>query len=216
MQKSAHASRKAFRLSALYSLVRETITSWNEGRQESSSRLAAALPRQTLILESLEPRLLLSADPVTLFAGGVLSATLTDQADSVVITQTGTSADGGVIINLTLNGALASYGDSAAGVKSLTIQGLAGDDQFKLNSSIGATLSIDGGEGLDTLSAANMANTWALTAVGAGNVNGGAFTGFENLIGGNAGDVFKINAGSGLSGLRISLRSAIYSFPHCK
>ncbi|MCB1998993.1 MAG: LEPR-XLL domain-containing protein, partial [Rhodoferax sp.] len=200
MKKTVQGRGRTFKVSAVYRLLRDAIVGWGAGRRQAGDRPVAKPRRESLILEGLEPRLLLSADPVTTLAGGVLQATLTDGADTVLIEQAGTSANGGVIVRLTVNGTLASYGDSSTGVTHVQIQGLSGDDRFKLNSPLGATLSIDGGEGLDTFAGADVANAWTLAGVGAGTINGAVFSGIENLVGGSAADVFTLSAGGVLAG----------------
>src|SRR5207302_381767 len=52
-----------------------------------------------------------------------------------------------------------------------------------------------GGMAADTLSGANVANTWTLTGAGTGNVNGFAFSRIEKLNGGSAEDA--LLAGNG-------------------
>src|SRR5262249_19137569 len=58
-----------------------------------------------------------------------------------------------------------------------------------------------GGAGSDTLTGANTANTWNVTAGNAGNVNGTVtFSSFQNLSGGTAADTFKFADNVGVSG----------------
>src|SRR5206468_1882137 len=73
-------------------------------------------------------------------------------------------------------------GQSFAGVENLT--GGAAADTFIW--AAGGSLSgvVSGGLGDDTLVGADTPNTWTLTDVGAGTLNGQSFTGIENLVGG--------------------------------
>ncbi len=81
-----------------------------------------------------------------------------------------------------------------------TLTGGAGNDSFVLN---GGTLSgaINGGLGVNTLTADNLANTWVITGTDAGTVTGitGGFTNIGNLIGGTNTDSFTLSGGT-LSG----------------
>ncbi|MBI5136683.1 MAG: hypothetical protein HZA24_05010, partial [Nitrospirae bacterium] len=63
------------------------------------------------------------------------------------------------------------------------------------------TGTVDGGVGTDTLTAGNVANTWAVTTAGGGTVTGtGGFSGFENLAGGGGDDAFTLVTGGSLAG----------------
>ncbi len=54
----------------------------------------------------------------------------------------------------------------------------------------------------DTLIGANTTNTWSITGLNAGNINGTfVFTGFANLTGGTAPDTFKFNDAAGVTGV---------------
>jgi hypothetical protein len=56
-----------------------------------------------------------------------------------------------------------------------------------------------GGGATDTLTGANVANTWTINAPDAGDVNGTTFSSFENLTGGTSTDSFALSGGT-LSG----------------
>src|SRR5437867_1264561 len=85
-------------------------------------------------------------------------------------------------------------GQSFAGIESLT--GGAAADTFIWTT--GGSLSgvVSGGLGDDTLVGADTPNTWTLTGVGAGTLNGQSFTGIENLVGGEDSDRFVFAGGS--------------------
>ena len=73
-------------------------------------------------------------------------------------------------------------------------------DTFAFSS--GGTLAggIDGGAGDDTLSGDNTANSWDVTALDAGLLNGSAYSNIENLVGNADVDTFVFADGSGVSG----------------
>ena len=78
------------------------------------------------------------------------------------------------------------------------VTGNASSDTFNLSGgNIAGT--IDGGTGNDSIQAQNLTNTWNLTSTDSGNLtNVNAFQNIDNLLGGNAVDIFNIN--SNLSG----------------
>src|SRR5207237_976257 len=60
---------------------------------------------------------------------------------------------------------------------------------------------VGGTTAADTLIGSNAANNlWSITGTNTGNVNGFAFSGFENLSGGTAADTFAFTAGSSVDG----------------
>src|SRR3954447_19387 len=96
--------------------------------------------RPSFALEVLEPRLLLAADPAvfSLSATGALTGQLTGQDDNIVVAlyhddaahPDGVAQDGGLIINVTLDGVSTQYGKTVngnpgIGVTSIDLQGLA-------------------------------------------------------------------------------------------
>src|SRR5437899_4255246 len=96
-------------------------------------------------------------------------------------------------------------GQSFARVENLT--GGAAADTFIW--AAGGSLSgvVSGGLGDDTLVGADTPNTWTLTGVGAGTLNGQSFTGSENLVGGEASDR-SVFAGGSVTG-RIDGRGGV-------
>ncbi len=98
-------------------------------------------------------------------------------------------------------GSIATTAGATNFVSIQTLTGGAGNDSFVLN---GGTLSgaINGGLGVNTLTADNLANTWVINAADGGTVTGitGGFTNIGNLIGGNVGDTFVLNDGVVTSG----------------
>lgn len=83
-------------------------------------------------------------------------------------------------------------------VETQTINGRGGGDTFRIAASTNVApsaaptpgVNLIGGSGIDTLVAANQENQWTITDRGQGTLNTIAFSGFENLRGGSAGDAF--------------------------
>ncbi|HEY9238603.1 MAG TPA: LEPR-XLL domain-containing protein, partial [Burkholderiaceae bacterium] len=119
--------------------------------------------RATIALEALEPRLLLSGSPGDLSAG-VLTGHLTAESDTVVIGLStlngGVAADGGLIIDLSVNGEMQTYGTATSGVHSILLDGGAGDDRFHVATALGKPTTIVGGDGMDTVRGTDAANAW--------------------------------------------------------
>jgi len=170
------------------------------GKDRSKNRLtgparSATKPRRpNFALEVLEPRLLLSADPVVSLNTntGVLTAQLTDTADTAVVALNkaaapdGVAADGGLIIDLTINGALQQFGDAEHGVTGIVLQGLGGNDDFTLVEALPIEVTIDGGADNDTIHGPILGTEWTIDGAGSGSANGiTSFTGIENLVGGS-------------------------------
>jgi hypothetical protein len=80
------------------------------------------------------------------------------------------------------------------------LAGGAGNATFIMVATQGMGTTITGGAGLNTLKAADIANTWTLAGAGAGNLNGIVFTGIANLSGGAIADTFKFKPGSSVLG----------------
>jgi hypothetical protein len=74
-----------------------------------------------------------------------------------------------------------------------------GTDTFVLANAQATATTVSGG-GAATLVGGNVARLWALTGLGAGTVNGIAFTGIANLTGGSYTDTFQLGARGGLTG----------------
>ena len=112
-------------------------------RRLGGSRPTQKARRQSFILEPLEPRLLLSADPVLSLA----------TASVVQISQEAVQpTNGGFIVDVNLNNnTTITYGTAQEGIHGLTIQGSTGDDTFDVVSALSIGLSIDGGKGADQI-----------------------------------------------------------------
>src|SRR5688572_10111493 len=162
-------------------------------------RRMPAYPRH-FALETLEPRLLLSSDPAVEVVAGVLTANLSDGPDTLSATHVGNAADGGIIVDLNINGAVTRYGTEDTGVTAITVDAGAGDDTFQF---LGVTspVSITGGIGNDRLIGPDGDQTWQITAANSGSVSNISFSGVESLQGaaGNQ-DTFVLGPNGSLEG----------------
>ncbi len=135
---------------------------------------------------------------VASIAGGTGANSLTGGAgnDTFVVN----AVDGGTVNGATFTG-IGSL-DGAGGNDSFalnaalsgTVSGGAGNDTIDLSGG-GSATSYDGGADSDTLiGVAAAANTFTVSAADAGDIDGTAFTGVENLTGGDTGDTFNFDA----------------------
>ena len=145
------------------------------------------------MLEALEPRLLMSADP---------TVSLNATADIVTILQEATpGGDGKGIIDLTVNGTTTTYQDGANGLNSLTIQGLGGNDSFTFGGEVTVAVSIDGGDGTDTITGPDQDTDWLIDSANGGTFGGiHTFSNLESLVGGAADDNFAFGPAGSLTG----------------
>src|ERR1043165_9126755 len=164
----------------------------------SKNRKSSGKPKK-IVLESLEPRVLLSTINV---AAGVLTADLNATPDAVTITQTAVADDGGIVVALNINGTVTTYGSSTVGIQSLNLAGLGGDDSFTFATKVDVPVVIDGGDGTDSIVGPNADNEWTVTGLNAGHTNGDilVFTNVENLTGGTGADNFVIMDVGSVSG----------------
>ena len=109
-----------------------------EARAELSKKRAVRPGR--FDLESFEPRLLLSADPVTTNVAGVYTVAFagTDDVVGIRLSSYATSANGGVIVDLTYldNAAVLktlTLGDANTGILGLVVDGGGGADRFTVD-----------------------------------------------------------------------------------
>ena len=152
-----------------------------------------------LRLEALEPRVLLSADPLTSITSGALTATFSGDNDvvDVRLASTTASGNGGVIVNLRYNGSDHLFGDATNGITGVSLDAGAGNDTITLVDPLQIPLTVVGGAGDDTLKGADEATQWLIDGSGSGSSNSLAgFSGFEHLIGGSANDLFTLAGGS--------------------
>jgi hypothetical protein len=81
------------------------------------------------------------------------------------------------------------------------LQGGPKADTFSLQPGASLTGFIDGGAGMDTLSAASGTNAWTVSGANAGTAAGIAFQAVENLTGGSGADSFKVLPGGSVTGI---------------
>ena len=165
-------------------------------RRKSSRPVGAGQP---YVLEAIDPRMLLSTafDP----ASGALTSILTNVDETVTVTQTGVSADGGVIIDFKLGDTTTTYGNADQGVKSLNLDTAGGNDSIILGSALPTDfLTLAGGDGIDTLTGPGAATQWTISGAGSGKATGIlSFSGIENLTGGAGDDHFTLQAGGSVT-----------------
>src|SRR5256712_4677160 len=113
------------------------------------------------------------------------------------------------VINGTDAGTL--NGQAFAGIENLT--GGAAADTFKWTAGGGLSGVLSGGSGDDTLLGGDTPNTWILTGAGAGTLNGHAFVGIENLVGGADSDRFVFDGGSGIGRIDGGARIKTLDYP---
>ena len=88
-----------------------------------------------------------------------------------------------------------------AQVSSLSITSGAGNDSFTIGA-ISIPVSLDGGDGTDTLNGPAADSSWSITGLGGGTVGGVAFAGFENVAGApNNKDTFVFGPTGSLAGI---------------
>ena len=136
---------------------------WTETRAPAAG--AEVTPhRRKPVLEALESRLLLSADPLGVLDGsGVLALRLGHGDDQALVERIGASAAGGDIVAVTLGAVTQQYGDEFFGIVRLLIDAGAGDDWLRI---VGVTVTTDiiGGLGTDTFEWQQGDATWSITA----------------------------------------------------
>ena len=231
-------------------------------RQMKQSEIAAKKRSRKMLLEPLEPRILLSSDPLSYTAASaamditlrlqevegsdtlqlinnnnnqsVLVSKLLAEITDVIITggeysdkltidfSTPFSVPNGILFSDDFSGdndTLKVTGksnvwnitgnnegnvDDTGIVDFLGIENLTGGsdaDTFVLTAGGSVDGLIDGGEGVDSLEAADTNNTWEITALDAGALNEQIYENIENLIGGDAQDIFVLGDGAGVTGL---------------
>jgi hypothetical protein len=109
-------------------------------------------------------------------------------------------------IRVTATGAGTSAGTSGSTTTFAnfeSVNGLAGDDAFTVDSASTSTISLDGGTGTDSLSVANTdtaANSLTISGAGSGTLGNVTFSGLESIVLGSGGDTATVNSGGSLSG----------------
>lgn len=152
------------------------------------ARGRAAAPRGVLVCEPLEPRLLLSADPLTYVvqAGTAANLELCVVADDQGVKQLKILDRSAATPVVVAQKALAEVG-------SVQIQGADLDDALRIDASVvglapSLTVAFDGGGGHDRLQGPDRGATFTLTGPGTGQVGAVVFSGVETLVGGSGPD----------------------------
>jgi hypothetical protein len=83
----------------------------------------------------------------------------------------------------------------------VVLNGGDGNDTFQFTGAPIAGSTIDGGAGSNTVKAPNATNTWTISALNAGTVDGASFVNVQNLTGGSGVDTFTFGSAGALSGL---------------
>ncbi len=114
----------------------------------------------------------------------------------------GPGADGIISVNST--GSIAMNA-ATSGTQTMTIAvdtDANGTETLALGGSLtGGTINLQGGtNGGDTLIGSNLPNTWAITSLNTGTLNGANFSNFPNLTGGSADDTFTVTGIGSISG----------------
>jgi ELWxxDGT repeat protein len=96
---------------------------------------------------------------------------------------------------VTVNGLAVSFNS----VRTVSVNGLAGNDTFTV-ADPSAVVNVIGGGDSDTLVGPDRGATWSVTSANAGQVGGVAFTGIQNLKGGSGNDTFAFADGASVAG----------------
>ena len=167
-----------------------------------TARVEVAPHRRKPVLEALESRLLLSADPLgaVVTPQGLLALRLTDGDDTAVIQRIGEGGAGGDIVAVTLGTVTQQFGDEFSGILRLLIDAGAGDDWLRL---VDVTVPTDiiGGLGTDTFEWQHGDATRSITPLDTGRVETVTFNSIEDLVGADDNrDTFLFAPGAGVSG----------------
>src|SRR5687768_11704180 len=172
----------------------------NPRRPERAHQRSTQRRRRRMSFEPLEPRVLLSGDPFATLLDGVLTLTLTENADWLTIAHTGVGATGenvsisGMRFDPTL-GAVVLQTDNFSNVTSIIGHAGGGDDRIELLSGVTTGAALFGGAGDDTL----IGGTGADSLVGgAGNDSLTGNSGNDTILGGLGTDVLDGGAGANL------------------
>lgn len=136
--------------------------------------------------------------------GGGITISGAQVSTGAISTDVGGANDGAISIS---SSGQASVGSLNAGSQSVTVAidtDANGVDSLTLKGSLagGGGISLSGGtDGGETLIGPNSDNTWNVTALGAGSLNGAVFSHFTNLTGGSGDDSFIISGIGNISGM---------------
>lgn len=139
-----------------------------------------------------------NTDSFTLVAPGTLTGSINGSAGTDTLT--GANVANTWTVTALNAGTVTGVGAGFSNIENLV--GGTSTDAFTLIAPGTLTGSINGGAGTDTLTAANVANTWTINAANAGTVTGvgAGFSNVENLVGGTSTDDFNFTAAGSLTG----------------
>ena len=137
------------------------------------------------------------------YSQAALTGVLTAVSDAILVALSAPSYDDGLVVDLTLNGFAQTFGALGAGVKTIVLDGLGGNDSFALDEILPIAISFTGGAGSDTLVGPDGGMGWDVTGADSGTAADDytTFSGIENLTGGSGVDRFNVRAGGSISGL---------------
>ncbi|MCI0464745.1 MAG: hypothetical protein L0Z62_48090, partial [Gemmataceae bacterium] len=175
------------------------VNSFTFANPSASLTLITGTGGDTINIVSLDPAF---TGALIQYSGGVLTGDLTAGNDTVVVAQTGVSNDGGVLINLTVNGHVQPLGSVGGGVTNIVLDGLGGADTFTIDEVLLIDeVSITGGSDSDTLIGPIAGTQWDITGADSGSALGiTSFDGIENLTGRGGLDRFNVRDGGSISG----------------
>jgi hypothetical protein len=169
--------------------------------RKKSEEVTAGKKRRKVLMEPLEPRLLLSADLSFTMTGSAKDLTLKlDQIDGIDMVQLLNSEDTDPSTQVVASRALAE-------TSTVEILGSEQDDVLRLgldfNSLVDSlAITFRGGAGDDTLVGPSSDSTWHITGANAGTVTTVDFSGIENLTGAaDNQDTFVFEEGGSLKGM---------------
>ncbi len=160
----------------------------------------------TLIMGSLAPRRrggslagILGPVRAQSYGGQTASVIIDDSGDAVSHPQASFQTDAYGYTLTGLSPATIYFQlDPASSVK---IRGGTGNDTFTVADSLpGSRITVNGGGGTNTLIGPNVANTWTISGLDRGKLDGVSFSSFANLTGGTAADSFQFSPAGQLTG----------------
>ena len=181
------------------------VSTFTLARPTSTLTVTSGTGADTSAVAALSPAF---AGAVITYSGGVLTARLTANDDTVVVAKHAEADNGAPLVDLTAGSLTRTFGVAGAGVASINVFGLAGNDTFTIVDAIAAAIQVFGGDGVDMLLGPNSATEWTIDGADSG--SGGTFLRFdsvEQLTGGTADDIFRVTGslsgalGGGAGGL---------------
>src|SRR5262249_48618396 len=114
-------------------------------------------------------------------------------ADTLTLSVTGSN------LSVVLNGTAYAY--ALSGTPLVHARTHAGDDTTTIASTLSTTpVTVNGGDGQDTLVGPNLTSYWPISATNGGKVRNVSFTGMEDLTAGSGADTFKFSGTGNITG----------------